>query len=386
MPHEEMRAMNRRRFLSQVSGVAAGSALAHAWGPDLSSILFAQATQAAPGPVVEIASGRVRGVIDAGVHVFKGIPYGAPTGGANRFRAPQPAQTWTGVREALEYGPTAAQGTVRTASGSEDCLVLNVWTRGLGDNGRRPVMVWLHGGGFSTLSGSSPMYDGANLALRGDVVVVTLNHRLNVFGYLHLSDLAGAEWAAASNAGMLDIIQALQWVRTNIARFGGDPGNVTIFGESGGGRKVSTLLAMPGAKGLFHRAIIQSGPGLHLQPRDRSHEIAIALFRQLGIAPGRVDQLQAVPMEVWSPRRRLSTIGSTSLPGRRASSSSTDSCPRLACPRSRPTRSTPSPRRSRPTFPSSSAPTAMSWPTRRGAIPRSSAAPSPRPNCASASW
>ena len=287
--------MNRRHFLTQLSGAAAGGALAHAWGPHLSSVLLAQA--AGSSAVVEIASGRVRGSVESGVNVFKGIPYGAPTGGANRFRAPRAPEPWTGVRETLEYGPTAAQGTTRSASGSEDCLVLNVFTRGLGDNRRRPVMVWLHGGGFATLSGSSPMYDGGNLALRGDVVVVTLNHRLNVFGYLHLADVAGRDWDAAGNAGMLDIIQALRWVRTNIERFGGDPGNVTIFGESGGGRKVSTLLAMPDAKGLFHRAIIQSGPGLHLQPRDRSHEIALALFKELGIAPGHVSDLQQVPLD-----------------------------------------------------------------------------------------
>jgi para-nitrobenzyl esterase len=291
--------MNRRTFLTRLTGAAAGGALSHAYSGGLFPLAFAQgpASAGARSPIVETSTGRVQGVMEAGVNVFRGIPYGAPTGGPNRFRAPQPVTAWTGVREALAYGPTAAQGTTRTPSGSEDCLVLNVWTRGAGANGRRPVMVWLHGGGFATLSGSSPMYDGGNLALRGDVVVVTLNHRLNVFGYLHLSDLAGDEWAAAGNAGMLDIVQALQWVRMNIERFGGDPANVTIFGESGGGRKVSTLLAMPDAKGLFHRAIIQSGPGLHLQPRDKATEIAVALFKEIGVPAGDVRRLQDVPME-----------------------------------------------------------------------------------------
>jgi para-nitrobenzyl esterase len=290
--------MNRRTFLTQVSGASIGGAMAHVHGA-LWPVAFAQSStpQAARSPVIETATGRVQGLVEAGVNAFKGIPYGAPTSGSNRFKAPQPVQPWTGVRDALAYGSTAAQGTARAPSGAEDCLVLNVWTRGPAGNTRRPVMVWLHGGGFATLSGSSPMYDGGNLCLRGDVVVVTLNHRLNVFGYLHLADVAGEEWAAAGNAGMLDIVQALQWVRTNIERFGGDPANVTIFGESGGGRKVSTLLAMPDAKGLFHRAIIQSGPGLHLQPRDKSTEMAIALFRELGLRAGDAHALQQTSME-----------------------------------------------------------------------------------------
>ena len=286
--------MNRRSFLTTMTGAAASGALVHAGLPRLTAPARAQS---AAGEVVETTAGRVRGAVEAGVHVFKGIPYGAPTGGPNRFRAPQPPPAWTGVRAALAYGPSAPQNRGVGAGGDEDCLVLNVWTRGLDDGGRRPVMVWLHGGGFRSGSGSSPLYDGVNLANRGDVVVVTINHRLNVFGYLELGDLAGEAFADAGNAGMLDIVQALAWVRDNIARFVGDPATVTIFGESGGGRKVSTLLAMPGARGLFHRAIIQSGPGLHLQPRDKSTELAVALFRELGLAPTRVAALQEMPME-----------------------------------------------------------------------------------------
>ena len=174
---------------------------------------------------------------------------------------------------------------------------MNIFTPAVNDSQRRPVMLWLHGGGFQTLSGSSPMYDGVNLCKRGDVVVVSLNHRLNIFGFLHLGDIMGDEFAQAGNVGMLDTVHALRWIREHIAAFGGDPDNITIFGESGGGRKVSTLLAMPDAKGLIHRAIIQSGPGMALQPRDRAHEMALSVLRELDIRPGDAAALQAVSMQ-----------------------------------------------------------------------------------------
>ena len=177
---------------------------------------------------------------------------------------------WTGTRDALAFGSTAPQTVNAAATGtgapaeSEDCLVLNVFTPALGNGAKRPVMVWLHGGGFSTGSGSGRMVDGTRLARAGDAVVVTINHRLNIFGFTSLAESFGSEFAGSSAAGLLDVIAALQWVRNNIDRFGGDPNLVTIFGQSGGGRKVATLMAMPGAKGLFHRAIIESGAVLRL--------------------------------------------------------------------------------------------------------------------------
>ena len=197
------------------------------------------------------------------------------------------------MRDALAYGPSAPQREPGTAANtsdlavagagmreeSEDCLVLNVWTPALGDNRKRPVMVWCHGGGFATGSGSSPVTEGEALARRGDVVVVTLNHRLNVLGFTSLEEIGGTEFAQSGDAGMLDIVHALRWVRDNIGRFGGDPGNVTVFGQSGGGRKVATLLAMPSAKGLFHRAIIESGATLKLVERDQATRVAAELMK-----------------------------------------------------------------------------------------------------------
>src|SRR3954453_22685701 len=214
-------------------------------------------------PIVETAAGKLRGVTVNGISAFKGIPYGAPTSGANRFMPPLPLAPWTGIREVTPYhaqaphmpGRPERRPELRTILGpadnspvSEDCLTLNVWTPGIGDGARRPVMVWLHGGAFAYGSGNRAVTDGANLARRGDVVVVSVNHRLNIFGFLDLASLGGARYAHSGNAGMLDLIAALEWVRDNIRSFGGDPGTVTIFGESGGGGKVSVLLAMPGAR------------------------------------------------------------------------------------------------------------------------------------------
>jgi para-nitrobenzyl esterase len=250
--------------------------------------------------IVRTTAGKVRGTTEKDVLTFKGIHYGASTEGDGRFLPPQPPEPWEDVFDATEYGQTAPQYgslAVPDINQGEDCLVLNVWTPAVGDGGERPVMVWLHGGGYSSGSGSESTYNGANLANRGDVVVVTINHRLNVFGYLYLEEIGGETYAGSGIAGLLDIVLALEWVRDNIEAFGGDPDNVTIFGESGGGSKVSTLLAMPSAEGLFHRAIIESGPGLTgVEPEDAT-AYAESLLEELGLEADELDQLQQVPVQ-----------------------------------------------------------------------------------------
>jgi len=270
-------------------------------------------------PMVEVASGKLRGAVVDGVSAFRGVPYGASTAGANRFLPPRPVAPWSGVRDALDYAGQAPQARLGPApraemvnfSGlpdaspeTEDCLTLNVWTPAVDPAARRPVMVWLHGGAFSYGSSNSLRLQGMRLCARGDVVLVTVNQRLNIFGHLDLSQCGGAEYAASGNAGTLDMIAALHWVRDNIAAFGGDPGNVTIFGESGGGGKVSTLLATPSARGLFHRAIVQSGAAVRLRTRDRAAALTDAVLRELGLTRASFMELHAVPT-----RRLLAAIG-----------------------------------------------------------------------------
>jgi para-nitrobenzyl esterase len=282
---------NRRTFVKQSALLLAGLH-ASPW------IRFASADTS--GVVAATSAGRVRGAMAEGINVFKGIPYGASTAGKNRFMPPVKPAPWTDIRDALAYGPTAPQVVGRARRGvpaeGEDCLVLNVWTPALGSGRGRPVMVWLHGGGFSYGTGSDAILDGTSLARTGDVVVVTINHRLNVFGYTYLGDAGGSEFALSGGAGMLDIVAALEWVRDNIDRFGGDPNLVTIFGQSGGGRKVATLMAMPGAKGLFHRAIIESGAVLRLTTREDAAHNTELLLAELGLAKNQVRELQNVPM------------------------------------------------------------------------------------------
>lgn len=281
----------RRAFL----GWSAGAALT-------ASGVARAAAQAVPETTrtVQITHGRIVGRIERGVMSFKGLPYGGPTGGTGRFMPPRPVQPWKGVRPAFALGAPCYQNFEGPAAWvdpgmfrdeSEDCLVLNVWAPAQ-EGKKRAVMVWLHGGGFEVGSGGCRIYDGHNLAGRGDVVVVTVNHRLNVFGYSYFGELS--DDYAAGNVGQLDLIAALKWVRDNIEAFGGDPGCVTIFGQSGGGAKVGTLLAMPAAKGLFHRAIAQSGPPMFENDRASATEVARALLAELGIAAQQVSKIQDV--------------------------------------------------------------------------------------------
>ena len=256
----------------------------------------------------ETATGRVQGSRLEGVLAFKSIPYGAPTGGRNRFLPPRPVAPWTGTRDCTEFRGKAPQaglanpvrpelaafsGKADPSPETEDCLTLNVWTPEA-DGARRPVMVWFHGGAWSWGNSNAPRVWGHRLAGKHDVVVVTVNQRLNIFGHLDLSSVGGAEYRHSGNAGTLDMIAALEWVRDNIAQFGGDPGNVTIFGESGGGAKVAVLLSMPRAVGLFHRGIIQSGAAVRLRTPERSLALTEHVMRHLDVHS--VDALQALPV------------------------------------------------------------------------------------------
>lgn len=273
--------------------------------------------------IVATEYGPVRGVIDEGVFTFKGIRYGADTS-TTRFEAPAEPQPWSAVVAADTFGDSCPQTPTGNPGGlftswaavpapplSEDCLFLNVWTPALNDGGKRPVMVWFHGGGFSSGSGSSNAYEGVNLAKRGDVVVVTVNHRLNVFGYLALNHY-GEGFEDSAVAGVLDMVQALEWVRDNIERFGGDPETVMIFGESGGGAKVSTLMATEAAKGLFHRAVVQSGAMIRFPEQDAARDAADKLVENLGLTADTITQIKSMPAETI--RRAIGDSGAGSAP------------------------------------------------------------------------
>ena len=282
--------VNRRSFLRRSALVAGGVAASRLVSfPALAGLAKKEYPQAST------TFGKVRGYPDNGINVFKGIRYGADTTG-RRFLPPLPPEPWSDVRDALEYGPAAPQTSRASDQSSEDCLFLNVWTPRLQDGGKRPVMFYIHGGAYNNGSGSSPLYDGVRLCQRGDVVVVTVNHRLNAFGYLYLAPFAGSEFADSGNVGQLDLILALQWVRDNIAEFGGDPNRVLVFGQSGGGAKIATLMAMPLAQGLFHRAATMSGQQVTASGPLNATLRTRTVLDALKIPPARAAEIRNVPV------------------------------------------------------------------------------------------
>ncbi|WP_372784273.1 carboxylesterase/lipase family protein [Phenylobacterium sp.] len=314
--------MDRHRRHLLAVGLGAGAALAAGPGRAL--------TVAELFPVVETAQGKLQGLTSGGVHTFKGVRYGADTAGKLRFRPPAPPPKWTGVRDALNYGPIPPQGPdsrrrayaglitfdIEPGGMGEDCLVLNLWTPTLERHAKRPVIFSIHGGGYVFGSGNTAIYDGEALARFGDCVVVTINHRLGAFGYLNLAD-QDPDFATAGSAGMQDIVAALRWVKENIEAFGGDPNRVLAFGQSGGGAKTSMLMAMPSAKGLFHRAGVQSGSRLTTPGRVEAQKTTRALLKTLAIPEGNaVRQLQTLPYAtLLAAQLTLSGLPGGSTPG-----------------------------------------------------------------------
>ncbi|MDF2789648.1 MAG: carboxylesterase, partial [Neobacillus sp.] len=254
--------------------------------------------------IVESAYGKLQGEQINGVFTWKGIPYAKPPVGPLRFRAPELPYSWEGIRDATSFGPVAPQSQREImeffgndiSNMSEDCLYLNVWSPAADDK-KRPVMIWIHGGAFVSGSGSSSWYDGASFAAQGDVVVVTINYRLDIFGFLHLGEIGGEEYATSGNCGIQDQVAALQWVRENIAAFGGDPNNVTIFGESAGAMSIGVLLGFPSAQGLFHKAILQSGAAANVHSSEKAIKIAGQLLATLQVEPSNLSNLEELPVE-----------------------------------------------------------------------------------------
>lgn len=254
--------------------------------------------------VVESVYGKLQGELIDGVFSWKGIPYAKPPVGPLRFRAPELPDSWEGIRDATSFSPVAPQ-TQREimeffgndiSNMNEDCLYLNVWSPGADDK-KRPVMVWIHGGAFVSGSGSSSWYDGASFAAQGDVVVVTINYRLGILGFLHLGEIGGEEYATSGNCGIMDQVAALQWVRDNIAAFGGDPNNVTVFGESAGAMSIGVLLGFPSAQGLFHKAVLQSGAAANVHSSATATKVAGHLLAALQVEPTNLSKLEELPVE-----------------------------------------------------------------------------------------
>ncbi|ESQ89248.1 hypothetical protein ABAC460_13200 [Asticcacaulis sp. AC460] len=292
--------LDRRHFLTTAMALAAAGA-----APRTMAQAPATATAVtAPFVTVKLSQGSLRGGHSRGALAFKGIPYAGSVTGKGRFLEAPPAPAWSGVRDALTLGPPSLQKPggafgENEPAGSEDCLVLNVWTPAVNDGKARPVMFYIHGGGYHSGSAGAPSQDGAHLAAAYDVVVVACNHRLGLLGYLYFGDLGGDAFASSGNQSMLDIVAALRWVRDNITVFGGNPGNVMIFGESGGGMKTGTLLAMPSARGLFHKASVESGAGLTRLTREHATDTAMRVLKGLGLSPNELHKLADVPSQAF---------------------------------------------------------------------------------------
>jgi len=307
-----MTLMSRRTLLTRAPLAAAGA------------LVLADGGCRSPqqlSPVVETAFGKLRGVRNEGVNIYKGVPYAGSVAGPHRFREPAPLVPWGGVRDALQLGPPSIQAPNQTfginePDPAEDCLYLNIWTPA-NDHRKRPVMFYNHGGGFGAGSGGSVVQDGANLARYFDVVVVQTNHRLGMLGYLYLDELGGDEYRGSGNRGLLDIVQGLRWVHDNIAQFGGDPNNVMVFGESGGGAKTSCLYAMPAAAPYFSKASIESGPGIRMTEPETASRTTRMVLDELGIAPDDWRRLLEVPAaDLLAAQLRLSELAATSRPHR----------------------------------------------------------------------
>jgi para-nitrobenzyl esterase len=307
---------NRRRFIQSLGTSSAGIAIGAsgiAMAPETAQAKGQDGQVLLVGDNIAVANthhGKVRGYVLRGINYFLGVPYGADTSGPNRFMPPQKPKAWNDVYPALWWGNSAPQNMENRYANkfasfrdhwnyddvSEDCLRINVFTPALNDGKRRPVLFWIHGGGFTNGNGiEHDGYNGENFARFGNAVFCSINHRLGPLGFCNLAGVGGEKFAASGNVGMLDIVAALEWVRDNIANFGGDPGNVTIMGQSGGGAKVCTLAAMPCAKGLFHKAVVLSGASRRSGDKALSEKLGSAVLKEAGLNTSQLDQLQSLP-------------------------------------------------------------------------------------------